>query len=157
MQAAVGNGFGDHLELFRPERLRLSMVVGFSLRAAEPPIDLVLGLATDTFEHGASIVFDEGARCVAVGENGRLVIANVGDVEEGAIVVHDVHGRPSLAFALSQLARGPQDPTCIGVFREVERPVYGEAMMAQLDAATERLGRGNLDKLLHAGDTWTVS
>jgi 2-oxoglutarate ferredoxin oxidoreductase subunit beta len=108
-------------------------------------------------EHGEPIVFDEGNRCVAVGDNGRLVVARVDEVDPSAIVVHDVHGRPSLAFALSQLARGPSDPTCIGVFREVERPVYGEAMIAQLDAATERLGRGSLDKLLHSGDTWTVA
>jgi 2-oxoglutarate ferredoxin oxidoreductase subunit beta len=108
-------------------------------------------------EHGEPIVFDEGARCVSVAENGRLVVGNVDEVDPGSIVVHDVHGRPSLAFALSQLARGPSDPTCIGVFREVERPVYGEAMIAQLDAATERLGRGSLDTLLHSGDTWTVA
>jgi 2-oxoglutarate/2-oxoacid ferredoxin oxidoreductase subunit beta len=107
-------------------------------------------------EHGEPIVFDEGTRCVSVAENGRLVVAKVDEVEPGSIVVHDVHGRPSLAFALSQLARGPSDPTCIGVFREVERPVYGEAMIAQLDAAAERLGRGSLETLLHSGDTWTV-
>jgi 2-oxoglutarate ferredoxin oxidoreductase subunit beta len=107
--------------------------------------------------HGEPIVFDEGARSVAVGENGRLVVANVDDVDAADIVTHDVHGRPSLAFALSQLARSPHDPTCIGVFREFERPVYGEAIFAQLDAATERLGKGDLDKLLHSGDTWTVS
>jgi len=108
-------------------------------------------------EHGQPIVFDEGQRCVAVGENGRLVVANTSDVDEKDIVVHDMFGRPSLAFALAQLAHGPTEPTAIGVFREVERPVYGEAIAAQLDAATERLGAGNLDKLLHAGDTWTVS
>jgi 2-oxoglutarate/2-oxoacid ferredoxin oxidoreductase subunit beta len=108
-------------------------------------------------EHGQPIVFDEGQRCVAVGENGRLVVSNVSDVDEKDIVVHDMHGRPSLAFALSQLAHGPTEPTAIGVFREVERPVYGEAIAAQLAAATERLGAGDLDKLLHAGDTWTVS
>ena len=49
------------------------------------------------------------------------------------------------------------EPTCIGVFREVERPIYGEAMMSQLATATERLGKGNLEKLLHSGDTWTVT
>jgi 2-oxoglutarate ferredoxin oxidoreductase subunit beta len=107
--------------------------------------------------HGEPIVFDEGNRCVAVGENGRLVVSNVDDVDPGTIVVHDVHGRPSLAFALSQLAKSPNDPTCIGVFREFERPVYGEAIFAQLDTATERLGKGDLGKLLNSGDTWTVS
>jgi 2-oxoglutarate/2-oxoacid ferredoxin oxidoreductase subunit beta len=107
-------------------------------------------------EHGKPILFDEDNRCVAVGENGRLILAGVDDVAPDSIVVHDVHGRPSLAFALAHLAHGPTEPTCIGVFREVERPVYGEAMDKQIEAATERLGRGNLATLLHSGDTWTV-
>ncbi|HET6776571.1 MAG TPA: 2-oxoacid:ferredoxin oxidoreductase subunit beta [Actinomycetota bacterium] len=107
-------------------------------------------------EHGKPILFDEDNRCVAVGENGRLILAGVGDVASDSIVVHDVHGRPSLAFALAHLAHGPTEPTCIGVFREVERPVYGEAMDKQIEVATERLGRGNVATLLHSGDTWTV-
>ncbi|HET7869752.1 MAG TPA: 2-oxoacid:ferredoxin oxidoreductase subunit beta [Actinomycetota bacterium] len=107
-------------------------------------------------EHGKPILFDEDNRCVAVGENGRLILAGVNDVAPDSIVVHDAHGRPSLAFALAHLAHGPTEPTCIGVFREVERPVYGEAMDRQIESATERLGRGNLATLLHSGDTWTV-
>jgi hypothetical protein len=34
--------------------------------------------------------------------------------------------------------------------------VYGQAIQHQLEAATERLGSGDLGTLLHAGDTWTV-
>jgi len=107
-------------------------------------------------EHGKPILFDEENRCVAVGENGRLILAGVDDVAPDSIVVHDAHGRPSLAFALAHLAHGPTEPTCIGVFREVERPVYGQAMDKQIELATERLGRGDLAALLHSGDTWTV-
>jgi len=107
-------------------------------------------------EHGKPILFNEENRCVAVGDNGRLILAGVDDVSPDDIVVHDVHGRPSLAFALAHLAHGPTEPTCIGVFREVERPVYGEAMDKQIEVATERLGRGDLATLLHSGDTWTV-
>ena len=92
-----------------------------------------------------------------MGENGRLVIANTADTPEDTIVVHDMHGRPSLPFALAHLSRSPTEPTCIGVFREFERPVYGQAMNEQLVRATERLGRGDLGKLLHSGDIWTVS
>jgi 2-oxoglutarate/2-oxoacid ferredoxin oxidoreductase subunit beta len=106
---------------------------------------------------GEPIVFDEGTRCVTVGENGRLVIANTADTPPDSIITHDSHGRPSLAFALAHLSRGPTEPTAIGVFREFERPVYGEALTAQLKSAEERLGKGSLEKLLHAGDTWTVS
>jgi len=107
--------------------------------------------------HGKPILFDDGRRCVAVGENGRLVAAATSETPDDRIVVHDVHGRPSLAFALAHVSRGPTEPTCIGVFREFERPVYGEAIVDQLQRATERLGKGDLDTLLHAGDTWTVS
>jgi 2-oxoglutarate/2-oxoacid ferredoxin oxidoreductase subunit beta len=107
-------------------------------------------------KHGEPIVFDEGNRCVSVGENGRLVIANTADIPEDRVVVHDVHGRPSLAFGLAHVSRGPTEPTCIGVFREFDRPVYGEAMHDQLEQATERLGKGELSKLLLTGDTWTV-
>ena len=73
------------------------------------------------------------------------------------IITHDVHGPPSLAFTLAHLSQGPTEPTCIGVFREVRaRRVYGEAVHAQIAQATERLGAGDLETLLHGGDTWTV-
>jgi 2-oxoglutarate ferredoxin oxidoreductase subunit beta len=105
---------------------------------------------------GEPIVFDEGRRCVIVGENGRLQIANVDDVSPDQIVVHDVDGRPSLPFALAHLARGPAEPSCIGVFHQGDRPVYGEAVREQLARARERLGPGDLGALLAGGDTWTV-
>jgi 2-oxoglutarate ferredoxin oxidoreductase subunit beta len=107
-------------------------------------------------EHGEPITFDEGNRCVRIGENGRYEIALTAETEEESIVVHDAHGRPSLPFALAHLAKGPDEPSCIGVFHEVERPVYGQAIQHQLQAATERLGGGDLGKLLRSGDTWTV-
>jgi 2-oxoglutarate ferredoxin oxidoreductase subunit beta len=104
--------------------------------------------------HGEPILFDDDNRCVAVGENGRLEVANVDDVSPDAIVVHDKQGRPSLAFALAHVSRGPTTPTCLGIFREVERAVYGDAMEEQMTHAEERLGKGDLAKLLHSGDTW---
>ena len=106
--------------------------------------------------HGEPIVFDEGTRCVTVGENGRLTIASTANTSEDRIIVHDVHGRPSLAFGLAHLSRGPSEPTCIGVFREFDRPVYGAAIRDQLQRARERLGSGDLEALLRSGDTWTV-
>jgi 2-oxoglutarate ferredoxin oxidoreductase subunit beta len=106
--------------------------------------------------HGEPIVFDEGTRCVRLGVNGRLEIAAVADTDPDSIITHDVHGPPSLAFTLAHLSQGPTEPTCIGVFREVRRDSYGEAVHAQIAQATERLGAGELDKLLRGGDTWTV-
>jgi 2-oxoglutarate/2-oxoacid ferredoxin oxidoreductase subunit beta len=108
-------------------------------------------------EHGDPVLFDGGRRCVRVGENGRLEVAEADSTPEDQVVVHDAHREdPTLAFSLAHLATGPTQPTPIGVFREVARPVYGEAMEAQIKQATERLGPGDLHKLLHSGDTWTV-
>jgi 2-oxoglutarate ferredoxin oxidoreductase subunit beta len=106
---------------------------------------------------GEPIIFDEGNRCVSVGDNGRLVITNTAETPQDQIVVHDVDGRPSLPFALAHLSHGPTEPSCIGVFRNFERPVYGDALAAQMQRANERLGRGDLRTLLHGGDTWNVT
>ena len=64
---------------------------------------------------------------------------------------------PALAFMLSRLARGPHEPTPIGVFRAVERPEYGEGVNRQLAAAQEQRGPGDLEALLRSGATWTVN
>jgi 2-oxoglutarate/2-oxoacid ferredoxin oxidoreductase subunit beta len=106
--------------------------------------------------HGEPIVFDEGTRCVRVGENGRLEIAAVSETAPESIIVHDAHGRPALAFALAHLSQGPTEPTCVGIFHQEERPTYGASVREQLERARERLGPGDMTKLLNGGDTWTV-
>jgi 2-oxoglutarate/2-oxoacid ferredoxin oxidoreductase subunit beta len=107
-------------------------------------------------EHGRPILFDDDRSCVYVGENGRLALGDAAAVDTGGIVVHDVHGDPSLAFSLAHLSKGPTEPTCIGIFHEEQRPVYGDAIQAQIQTSIERLGTGDLRALLAGGDTWTV-
>jgi 2-oxoglutarate/2-oxoacid ferredoxin oxidoreductase subunit beta len=108
--------------------------------------------------HGEPIRFGaENEKCVAMDTQGNPRIANVADVGEAAILVHDeARDDPSLAFTLSRLARGPYEPTPIGVFRAVTRPEYSEAASQQLAAAVEQKGAGNLADLLHSGATWTI-
>jgi 2-oxoglutarate ferredoxin oxidoreductase subunit beta len=110
-------------------------------------------------EHGRPIRFGlDGERGVVRGPNGALRIADVADVGEDELLVHDAHEpNPSQAFALAHLASRPSEPTPIGVFRAVERPVYGEAQARELEAAREGLGAKELDELLRSGDTWTVA
>ncbi len=110
-------------------------------------------------EHGSPIRFGtEGERGVVRDSNGALRIADVAEVGEDALLVHDAHEpNPSNAFALAHLAPRPSGPTPIGVFRAVERPVYGETVAAELEAARAGLGAQELNELLRSGDTWTVS
>jgi 2-oxoglutarate/2-oxoacid ferredoxin oxidoreductase subunit beta len=109
-------------------------------------------------EHGKPIRFGEQAeKGVVQKPDGSLEIVDVGESGEDALLVHDAHREnPALAFSLAQLAHQPTGPTPIGIFRDVRRPVYGEAMDRQLEDAQERLGGGDLAKLLHGADTWTV-
>jgi 2-oxoglutarate ferredoxin oxidoreductase subunit beta len=57
---------------------------------------------------------------------------------------------------VARLSHTPHGPTPIGVFRDVERPVYDWLMQEQLERAREEQGEGDLAQLLHAGDTWTI-
>jgi 2-oxoglutarate ferredoxin oxidoreductase subunit beta len=109
-------------------------------------------------EHGKPIRFGpDGERGVVLDGQGRAKIVDVAEVGEDAILIHDEkRDEPGLAFMLSRLARGPFEPTPVGVFRAVDRPTYGDAMQHQLVEAQERLGPGDLSSLLHSGATWEV-
>ena len=108
--------------------------------------------------HGEPIRFGpEGEHGVVLQRDGTLDVVEVADVGESALLVHDEsRDNPGLAFQLSRLSRGPYEPTPIGVFRDVERPEYGEGMARQIDEATARRGPGDLDALLRSGSSWTV-
>ena len=110
-------------------------------------------------EHGRPVRFGaEGENAVVRGEDGGLAIVAAGDVDESRIVVHDAHrSDPGLAFELAHLAQRPTGPTPVGVFRAVERPVYGEDFARELEANRADAGVEELEQLLHSGGTWTVS
>ncbi|MDQ3878507.1 MAG: 2-oxoacid:ferredoxin oxidoreductase subunit beta [Actinomycetota bacterium] len=109
-------------------------------------------------EHGKPIRFGPNdEKGVTMSKDGHVEIVNVADVGEERLVVHDEHREdPSLAFALSRIADNPTGPTPLGVFRDVQRPAYGDGIEDQLRRAAESQGPGDLAKLLGSGDTWTV-
>ena len=82
-------------------------------------------------------------------------MVTLGDgVSESDLLVFDEHN-PALAYLLSRL-ESPQFPTPIGVFLAVQKPTYEQRVAEQLADAREKLGVGDVDKLLRQGDTWTV-
>ncbi|HSX22047.1 MAG TPA: 2-oxoacid:ferredoxin oxidoreductase subunit beta [Gaiellaceae bacterium] len=77
--------------------------------------------------------------------------------DDAGVLVHDAqHESPALAFALSRVTQETHGGTPIGVFRNVQRPVYDDLMTEQLVTATEKRGEGDLAALLHSGETWTI-
>jgi 2-oxoglutarate ferredoxin oxidoreductase subunit beta len=106
-------------------------------------------------EEGQPVRFGEdGKYGVVARQDGGLEIVEVADVGEDALVVHDPHRADAgFAFALARLAEDPLDPTPIGIFRSVERPVFGRTGRVRPEPASEE----ELGELLLSADTWTVS
>ena len=106
-------------------------------------------------EHGQPILFGaERERGVRMRPDGSCELVAA---DEGELLVHDEHQEDgSLAFALSRISHTPHGPTPIGIFRDVERPVYDELMSEQLETATAESGPGDLAALLNSGDTWRI-
>ena len=107
-------------------------------------------------EPGQPIRFGPGGeRGVARGRDGGLEIVEVDEVGERALIVHNPdRGDLGLAFSLARLAEDPTGPTPIGIFRSVQRPVYGRAGAVVPD---DPISDDQLAELLDSGDSWTVA
>jgi 2-oxoglutarate ferredoxin oxidoreductase subunit beta len=105
-------------------------------------------------QHGQPVRFGpDGERGVRLRGDGS---AEVFDGDGDALVLDAHHPEASPAFALSRLTRDTVGATPIGIFRDIERPVYDQLMDDQLQAAREQK-EGELGALLATGDTWTIS
>lgn len=109
--------------------------------------------------HGEPIRFGaEGQRGVILNGYGEAEVVDVASAGEDALLVHDESREdPTVAFALSRLAEQPSVPTPMGVFRAVSRPDYGTQMDAQIAAALQDRGEGQLESLVSGGATWDVA
>jgi 2-oxoglutarate ferredoxin oxidoreductase subunit beta len=109
-------------------------------------------------EDGAPIRFGlDGEKGVVQDGDGSARVVDVGEAGDDALLVHDASQRePSLAFALSRITYETDGAVPLGVFRSIERAVYDDLMAEQLESARETSGAGDLEALLHSGDTWVV-
>lgn len=106
-------------------------------------------------QHGQPLVFgaeqDKGIRL-----NGLTPeVVSLADVDQDELIVHDEQAPVTWPFMLSRM-RYPEFPEPMGVFRAVDRPVYEESVIGQVEEAVERKGKGNLRELYYAAETWTV-
>ena len=106
-------------------------------------------------EHGKPLIFGKNReKGIRLRKDMTPEIVTLGDgVDESGLLVHD-ETNPMMAYILSRL--GSNFPTPIGVFRAVSRMTYDEGANTQIDSAKKRIGPGDLEALLHRGDTWVV-
>jgi 2-oxoglutarate ferredoxin oxidoreductase subunit beta len=102
-------------------------------------------------------IFNDGAFDFVRDEDENRIYLTQGETVPELGVAHDEHAPdPSYAFSLSRITHATHGKAPLGVFRDVERPVYDELMAGQIATAKEKRGEGDLRELLHAGDTWTI-
>ena len=109
-------------------------------------------------KHGEPLIFGKDRdRGIRIGGCYRPEVVQLGSegVSEDELVVHDDQGPLGYMMMLAEM-QPPEFPTPIGVFRRVERPAFENEVVAQIDAVTERLGRGKIEELLYSGNTWEV-
>ncbi len=105
-------------------------------------------------EHGKPMIFGKDRNKGIRLRDQKLEVVTIGEtISEGDLLVHDEQNA-MLAFLLAHMGP-PQFPTPIGVLRAVERQLYEEIVAEQINKAQQR-GIGDLDELLHRGDTWVV-
>jgi 2-oxoglutarate ferredoxin oxidoreductase subunit beta len=110
-------------------------------------------------EHGKPLIFgknrDKGIRLVGLDLE---VVALGNGITEKDLLVHNEHNpNPVYAFALSRMDSMPGFPTPIGVLRALQGvPRYEDLIQQQIRDVIAKKGKGDLAKLLRAGDTWEL-
>ncbi len=108
-------------------------------------------------ESGEPITFGpDNERAVVAEPDGSMSIVPTEEAGD-RVVIHDpAREEPTTAFALSRLALNPVGPTPIGIFRDVDRPVYDDLVREQVEQSRAQQGDGDLQALLASGNVWDV-
>ena len=108
-------------------------------------------------EHGKPMLFAKETQGIRL-DGFRPVIfdLNGSDYSVDDAIVYDETSL-ELAEIVSRMSQQPSMPRPFGVFYCEERPTYEQMLQDQVNEVTQKRGSGDLDKLLHAADTWSVS
>ncbi|MCF6270977.1 MAG: 2-oxoacid:ferredoxin oxidoreductase subunit beta [Melioribacteraceae bacterium] len=99
--------------------------------------------------------FDKGIKL----DGFKPVVVDLNDGKHSIddLLVHDEFDEaPIRAFIYSHMTDDPSMPTPIGVFRQIRKQTYDEAVNEQIDIVTAKKGEGDLESLLFSGNTWEV-
>jgi len=106
-------------------------------------------------ENGAPMVWGKTVQMGFIVEGFSLKAVELGEeYTEADCVVHDESNR-NLAWLLAQL-EGDEHPVPVGVIYREDRPTYDSGVRDQVQKASEKLGQGDVARLISKADTWKV-
>ena len=107
-------------------------------------------------EHGRPLTFARDRKGLRLDGLTLTVVDLEGDAwTADDCLVHDETSH-ELASILARLFRQPGMPRPFGVFFREDRPTYEAQVHRQIEGITRKRGNGDLNALLHAGDTWKI-
>ncbi len=108
--------------------------------------------------HGEKMVFGKDGNRGIVAEGFTLKAVTIG--EDGwtidDVLVHDAKTPSSVLHHQLAMMDGTDLPLALGVIRDVDSPVYNEALDEQIAQVRAKKGFNSLREMALAGDTWTV-
>ena len=107
-------------------------------------------------KNGEPLIFGKNNEKAVTLDGFKLKVVQIADVPADSLLRYD-ETNPSLAYLLARMDDLEGFPTAIGVFYCSERSTYELDMKKQIDDAKQKMGSGDLRKLLFSGNTWTVN
>lgn len=109
-------------------------------------------------EDGEPMTFDNGKKGLGIDPvslKPQVIDLENGDHSIDDVLVHDESNR-EMAHILGQIFWQEDLPRPFGVFYREDRPTYEDLVNDQINDVIEQEGKGDLESLLHAGDTWEI-
>lgn len=109
-------------------------------------------------EHGQPLLFANGEKGIVLDGLKPKVVEIGTDYSISDLWVHDEHDEMK-AYLLTRMFDDPSEglPRPFGVLYSEQRSTYEDLMEAQIAAAQEMKGEGDLDELIAGRNTWTVA
>jgi 2-oxoglutarate ferredoxin oxidoreductase subunit beta len=106
-------------------------------------------------EHGKPLLFGPpDARKAVIMEGVTPKVVPAKSVPESALWIHDEKSVNAAKLLADLFA--PDFPVPIGVFSNIDAPIYEDVVLEQEQRAISDRGPGDIAKLLKSGDTWTI-
>jgi len=105
-------------------------------------------------QNGQPLIFGKESDLAIALDNLSLKKVILGSADAAQPIVYD-QTNPTLAAIIARMPY-PEFPVPMGIFYKEVRPSYEEQVHSQITDSIAKKGVGDLEKLLHAGDTWTV-
>jgi 2-oxoglutarate ferredoxin oxidoreductase subunit beta len=107
-------------------------------------------------QHGKPLIYDGGQKGLRL-DGFRLESIDLTSDRWSAddCLIHD-ETSAELASILGRLFFDPELPQPFGVLFRTKRPTYDEQIREQMESLTRTRGKGSLQALLHAGETWVI-